>query len=284
MKALWARSRDEVDRRRVQRVLQARRHDWADPLEIDPHEGRGHLRVPGAALHPVARPCDLFMREARRGVQLYVKRVFIMDDCDALMPDYLRFVKGVVDAHDLSLNISREILQQDRQIQHDPPPPGQEGARHDQGACRPTSPQRYRHVLDRVRPGGQGGPARATPTTGRRLLDIISVASTHDPAEPTTLAEYVERMKDGQSDIYYMTGESRSADGELAAPGGVPRQGLRGADADRPGRRGLGRAGRASSTARRCSRSPRARSTWTATRTRRPSRSASSSARNSPSC
>src|SRR4029078_6324494 len=66
---------------------------------------------------PSHAPMDLFMRDAKRGVQLYVKRVFIMDNCDALIPEYLRFVKGVVDANDLSLNISREILQQDRQIE-----------------------------------------------------------------------------------------------------------------------------------------------------------------------
>src|SRR5438045_3201361 len=66
---------------------------------------------------PARAPFDLYMRDGKRGVQLYVKRVFIMDDCEALTPRYLRFIKGVVDAHDLSLNISREILQQDRQIQ-----------------------------------------------------------------------------------------------------------------------------------------------------------------------
>ena len=73
---------------------------------------------------PSQAPFDLFTATASAGVQLYVKRVFIMDDCEALMPQYLRFVKGVVDAHDLSLNVSREILQQDRQIQIDPAPAG----------------------------------------------------------------------------------------------------------------------------------------------------------------
>ena len=198
-------------------------------------------------------------------MQLYVKRVFIMDDCDALMPNYLRFVKGVVDAHDLSLNISREILQQDRQIQRRAPPAGQEGPRHPQGDV----------GRSRTAPSGPSSAAVVKeglledPDNTEALLDLVAVASTHDPAELTTLRDYVERMKDGQSEIYYATGESRSHHRELAAPGGVPRQGLRGADPHRPGRRGVGRAGRPVRRQGRCARSPRARSTWRPTRRRR---------------
>ena len=92
-------------------------HDWTDPLEIIHMKAEGTFEYEALLFIPSRAPFDLFLRDGKRGVQLYVKRVFIMDDCEALMPDYLRFVKGVVDAHDLSLNISREILQQDRQIQ-----------------------------------------------------------------------------------------------------------------------------------------------------------------------
>ncbi|MGH3627778.1 MAG: molecular chaperone HtpG, partial [Sciscionella sp.] len=158
---------------------------------------------------PSQAPMDLFMREHRRGVQLYVRRVFIMDDCADLMPEYLRFVRGVVDAQDLSLNVSRETLQQDRHIQM-------------------MRKRLVRKVLSTVKTMMSDN-AEAYATFWREfgravkegllddvenrdaILDIASFASTHGAEEPTTLAGYVERMKDGQSDIYYMTGESRAA-------------------------------------------------------------------------
>ncbi len=92
-------------------------HDWREPLETIRLAAEGTFEYQALLFLPSHAPMDLFMREGKRGVQLYVRRVFIMDDCEALVPEYLRFVKGVVDAADLSLNISREILQQDRQIQ-----------------------------------------------------------------------------------------------------------------------------------------------------------------------
>jgi molecular chaperone HtpG len=157
---------------------------------------------------PSQAPFDLFLRDGRRGVQLYVKRVFIMDDCAELMPPYLRFVKGVVDAQDLSLNISREILQQDRQIQlirrrlvkkvlatvKD---------------LMDTDAERYRtfwRELGRAVKEGLLGDFE----NQSEILDISSFASTRDPERLTTLREYVERMQGGQEEIYFMTGESRA--------------------------------------------------------------------------
>jgi molecular chaperone HtpG len=148
------------------------------------------------------------MRDGKRGVQLYVKRVFIMDDCEALMPSYLRFVKGVVDAHDLSLNISREILQHDRQIQ----------------VVRRRLVKKVLSTIKDLQANDAEKYATVWKEFGRAikegfledpenqdaLLGVLSVASTHDAAEPTTLAGYVERMKEGQKDIYYVTGESRA--------------------------------------------------------------------------
>src|SRR3954462_12748379 len=117
MKALWARPHTEVDQAEYNEFYKHVSHDWSDPLETIHMRAEGTFEYEALLFLPSRAPYDLFMRDSRRGVQLYVKRVFIMDDCDALMPHYLRFVKGVVDAHDLSLNISREILQQDRHIQ-----------------------------------------------------------------------------------------------------------------------------------------------------------------------
>jgi molecular chaperone HtpG len=208
MKALWARPRSEVGDDEYHEFYKHISHDWTDPLEIIHMRGEGHFEYEALLFIPSHAPFDLFMRDARRGVQLYVKRVFIMDDCDALMPDYLRFVKGVVDAHDLSLNISREILQQDRQI-------------------RVVRRRLVKKVLSTVKDlmtnhaekyrtfWGEFGRAvkeGLLEDTDNRdaILDIVSLASTHDPEQPTTLRQYVERMRDGQTGIYYMTGESRS--------------------------------------------------------------------------
>ena len=148
-------------RGRVQRVLQAHQPRLDRSPRDHPHEGRGDVRVRGPALHPVARAVRPVQREGRRGVQLHVKRVFIMDDCEALMPHYLRFVKGVVDAHDLSLNLSREILQRDRQIQV----VRRRLVRKVLSTVKDDDGQPHRSlpdVLDRVRPGGEGGSDRGS--------------------------------------------------------------------------------------------------------------------------
>ncbi|PWU58764.1 molecular chaperone HtpG [Micromonospora globispora] len=208
MKALWARSRDEVDEAEYKEFYKHVSHDWADPLETIHMRGEGTFEYEALLFLPSHAPLDLFSPQGRRGVQLYVKRVFIMDDCDALMPNYLRFVKGVVDAHDLSLNISREILQQDRQIR----------------AVRRRLVKKVLATLKEMK--ADRADAYRTfwtefgavvkeglledPDNTEALLDLVQVASTHDPAELTTLREYVERMKDGQTDVYYATGESRT--------------------------------------------------------------------------
>ncbi|MEU1587737.1 molecular chaperone HtpG [Micromonospora sp. NPDC005710] len=209
MKALWARSRDEVDAAEYNEFYKHVSHDWADPLEVVHMKGEGTFEYEALLFLPSHAPLDLFSPQGRRGVQLYVKRVFIMDDCEALVPTYLRFVKGVVDAHDLSLNISREILQQDRQIQivrrrlvkkvlatvKD---------------LKANHAERYRTFWTEF--GAVVKEGLIDDTDNRdTLLEILSVASTNDPAEPTDLAGYVSRMKDGQSDIWYATGESRAA-------------------------------------------------------------------------
>src|SRR6185312_4629809 len=112
MKALWARPRSEVSDEEYHEFYRHISHDWTDPLEIIQMKAGGTFEYEALLFIPSRAPFDLYHRDARRGLQLYVKRVFISDDSRELMPDYLRFVKGVVDAADLSLNVSREILQQ----------------------------------------------------------------------------------------------------------------------------------------------------------------------------
>ncbi|MEJ2041466.1 MAG: molecular chaperone HtpG, partial [Desulfosarcinaceae bacterium] len=116
MKAIWAKPKDEVSDAEHEEFYKHLAHDWNPPLK------RLHLKFEGTTEYnallyiPSKAPFDMFQPERRHGIQLYCKRVFIMDDCKALMPEYLRFVKGVVDAHDLNLNVSREILQHDRLV------------------------------------------------------------------------------------------------------------------------------------------------------------------------
>jgi len=208
-KALWARSQSDVSDEEYAEFYRHVSHDWQEPLETIRLSAEGTFEYQALLFLPSHAPMDLFMREAKRGVQLYVKRVFIMDDCEALVPEYLRFVKGVVDANDLSLNISREILQQDRQIQL-------------------IRKRLVRKVLSTVKSMLTEQPEKYATFWGelgralkeglisdhdnrQAILEICSFPSTHDPEKPTTLADYLSRMPAEQDAIYYATGESRSA-------------------------------------------------------------------------
>ncbi|MEU1483872.1 molecular chaperone HtpG [Streptomyces sp. NPDC005752] len=209
MKALWARSKDSVTDEEYSELYKHISHDWTEPLETIRMQAEGTFEYQALLFLPSHAPQDLFMQDHKRGVQLYVKRVFIMDDCEALMPTYLRFVKGVVDAQDLSLNVSREILQQDRQIEM-------------------MRRRLVKKVLSTVKDLRSGAPEKYATfwkEFGRVLkeglfqdfenrdaiLEISSFASTQDEEGLTTLRSYVERMKEGQEQIYFMTGESRAA-------------------------------------------------------------------------
>ncbi|OXM66016.1 molecular chaperone HtpG [Amycolatopsis vastitatis] len=209
MKALWARSSSEVTEDEYHEFYKHVSHDWQDPLETIRLQAEGTFEYQALLFLPSRAPMDLFMRERKRGVQLYVKRVFIMDDCESLVPEYLRFVKGVVDAQDLSLNVSREILQQDRQIQ----------------LIRRRLVKKVLSTVKTMMTADAEKYATFWQEFGRAvkegllddfenreaILEISSFASTQDAEKPTSLRAYVERMKDGQQHIYYMTGESRSA-------------------------------------------------------------------------
>ncbi|MFF7157930.1 molecular chaperone HtpG [Streptomyces sp. NPDC008139] len=209
MKALWARSRDEVSDADYHELYKHISHDWNDPLEIIRLHAEGTFEYQALLFIPAHAPQDLFMRDYKRGIQLYVKRVFIMDDCEALMPPYLRFVKGVVDAQDLSLNVSREILQQDRQIElmHRRLAKKVLSTVKDMMAARPEQYATFWREFGRVLKEGLLGDFENRDA----ILGVSSFASTHDKDAPTTLAQYVERMKDGQEHIFYVTGESRQA-------------------------------------------------------------------------
>src|SRR6201993_4130905 len=207
MKALWARPKDEVSDEEYKEFYKHIAHAWDDPLEVIAMKAEGTFEYQALLFIPSRAPFDLFSRDGQTGVQLYVKRVFIMGDCDELMPAYLRFIKGVVDAQDLSLNVSREILQQDRQIK----------------AIRRRLTKKVLSTIKELQSERPDDYRTFWTQFGRvlkegllsdfdnqdALLRVASFASTHSDEEPTTLAEYVERMKDGQKQIFYATGESR---------------------------------------------------------------------------
>ncbi|WP_433577460.1 molecular chaperone HtpG [Nocardia brasiliensis] len=208
MKALWTRPKSEVSDEEYKEFYKHVSHAWDDPLEIIPMKAEGTFEYQALLFLPSQAPFDLFTREHKRGVQLYVKRVFIMDNCEELMPEYLRFVKGVVDAQDLSLNVSREILQQDRQIQMIRKRLVKKvlsTVKELQGAEDQGKYQTFWREFGRVLKEGLLGDFDNRET----ILQVSSFASTNSESELTTLAQYVERMPEGQDAIYYMTGESR---------------------------------------------------------------------------
>jgi molecular chaperone HtpG len=210
MKAVWARPRREVSEGEYKEFYKHLSHDWADPLETIAARMEGHFEANVLLFLPAHQPWDLLWRGDRHhGIQLYVKRVFIMDDCRELVPDYLRFVRGVVDSDSLSLNVSRELLQQDRQIR----------------AIRNFI---VRKILDSLKAMLQKDRERYTTfwkefgvnlkqgLYGREeqerkeaLLQLVLSASSQSGDGLTTLAEYAARMKPGQEAIYYLTGPAR---------------------------------------------------------------------------
>jgi molecular chaperone HtpG len=207
MTALWAKPKSEVSDEEYEQFYRHIAHAWDTPLDVIAMKAEGTFEYQALLFIPSAAPFDLFNRDARTGVQLYVKRVFIMADCDELMPEYLRFVKGVVDAADMSLNVSREILQRDRQITVIRRSLTKKvlSAVKDLQAKRPEDYQTFWAQFGRVLKEGL-----LSDTDNREtILGVSSFASTHSDEQPTTLAEYVERMKDGQEQIFYATGESR---------------------------------------------------------------------------
>jgi molecular chaperone HtpG len=206
MKALWARSASEVTEDEITEFYRHVSHDWTAPLETIRLQAEGTFEYQALLFIPSRAPFDLFVREAKRGIQLYVKRVFIMDDCEELVPEYLRFVKGVVDAQDLSLNVSREILQRDRQIQLI----RKRLVRKVLSTIKALPEEKYQTFwseFSRVMKEG----LVSDPDNRDSILEIASFASTHSAEEQTRLAGYVERMKEGQEHIYYLTGESRTS-------------------------------------------------------------------------
>ena len=213
--ALWTRPKSEISEEQYNEFYKHVAHDFEDPLT------HVHARVEGKQEYiqllyvPAKAPFDLFERTARHGIKLYVRRVFIMDDAEQLMPLYLRFVRGVVDSSDLPLNVSREILQQSRDIETI------------RGGCvkkvlgmlealadsddvaEKEKYTKFWKEFGRVLKEGVGEDV----ANKDRIAKLLRFASTHadTPEESVSLADYVGRMKEGQEKIYYVTAETFTA-------------------------------------------------------------------------
>ena len=213
--ALWARPKSEISDEQYKEFYKHVAHDFEDPLAHVHAKVEGKQEYTQLLYIPQRAPFDLWDRNARHGVKLYVKRVFIMDDAEQLMPLYLRFVRGIVDSNNLPLNVSREILQESRDIETI------------RGGCvkkvlgmlesmadseEPAEKEKYAKFwkeFGRVLKEGTGEDA----SNKERIAKLLRFASTHANTtdEVVSLADYVSRMKDGQEKIYYVTAETFTA-------------------------------------------------------------------------
>jgi len=210
-KALWTLPRSEIPAEEYRQFYQYLAHDFTDPLAWSHNKVEGKREYISLLYVPGRAPFDLWQRDAARGLKLYVRRVFIMDDAEQFLPLYLRFVKGVVDSSDLPLNVSRELLQQDPEVE----------------AIRSSLTKRTLDLLARLAKDEadkyatfwkefgavlKEGVVQDQPNQAA-ILSLLRFASTHEAADTPTvsLADYVARMKSGQERIYYVIAESVAA-------------------------------------------------------------------------
>ncbi len=209
--ALWTRPRTEIPDGEYKAFYKHVAHDFEDPLTWSHNRVEGKREYTSLMYIPSRAPFDMWNRESPRGLKLYVQRVFIMDDAEQFLPLYLRFVRGVIDSNDLPLNVSRELLQQDRGVE----------------AIRGALTRRVLDMLKKLAKDepekfatfwqefGQvlkEGPAEDSGNSDK-IAHLLRFASTHsnEPTQDQTLADYVARMKEGQEKIYYISAESFAA-------------------------------------------------------------------------
>lgn len=209
MKAIWLRSEAEVSAQDYEEFYKHISHDWHPPLARIRAKLEGVFEAQALLFIPSKAPFDLYHRErAHRGVQLYVKRVFIMDECSELLPLYLRFVRGVVDSEDLSLNVSREILQQNRQI-HAIRRFLTKKILESLKSMKREQPEQYLNFWREFGAVLKEG-LLSFEEKKEAILELVLCESTHHASELTSLDAALARMPATQNAIYFMTGTSRS--------------------------------------------------------------------------
>ncbi len=208
--ALWARSKADITEQQYREFYKHVAHDSSEPLAWTHNRVEGKTEYIQLLYVPAKAPFDLWDRQSRHGIKLYVKRVFIMDDAEQLMPTYLRFVRGVIDSSDLPLNVSREILQESRDVR----------------AIREGSTKRVLGLLEDLAENRKEDYANFWGEFGQvlkegigedhankeRIAKLLRLASTSsDGAQTVSLTDYVGRMKEGQTQIYYATADTLEA-------------------------------------------------------------------------
>ncbi len=209
--ALWARPKNEITPEQYEEFYKHVAHDFEPPLAYVHARVEGKQEYTQLLYIPAHAPFDLYDREQRHGIKLYVRRVFIMDDAKQLMPAYLRFVRGVIDSNDLPLNVSREILQESKDIEAIRGGSVKKvlGMLEDLASNQPEKYVTFWTEFGRVMKEGVGEDF----ANKERLAKLIRFASTHADSEAQTvsLTDYISRMKDGQDKIYFVTAESFAA-------------------------------------------------------------------------
>ena len=208
MKAIWKRRKSDVEQSEYNEFYKHVAHDWQDPLRTIAVSAEGRIEYQALLFIPSQAPFDFYQQGYESGLQLFVNNVKIMERCEELLPRYLRFVRGVVESSDLPLNVSRELLQNDRQI-----------AQIQRGLVKKiidtlTTMQRdeLEDYLTFWKPFGNAikEGAGTDDDNKDKLVPLLMFQSSADAEKLTTLKQYVERMPDEQETIYYLTGESRA--------------------------------------------------------------------------
>jgi molecular chaperone HtpG len=210
-RALWTRPRTEISEDEYREFYKHISHDFQDPLLWSHNRVEGKREYTSLLYLPAKAPFDLWNREAPKGLKLYVQRVFIMDDADQFLPLYLRFVRGVVDSGDLSLNVSREMLQQDAHVEAIRSALTKRAL--DMIAQLANDEQeKYQAFWDEFGKVIKEGVAEDT-ANHEKIAGLLRFASTHNDAETqnVSLADYVGRMREGQDKIYFISADSHNA-------------------------------------------------------------------------
>jgi len=208
--ALWSRPKSEVSDDEYKAFYKHVAHDFSDPLTWSHNKVEGKLEYTSLMYVPGRAPFDMFDRDGARGVKLYVQRVFIMDDAEQFLPLYLRFIKGVLDTRELSLNVSRELLQQDPNVDKIKSALTKRGL--DMLKKLAKDKEQYQTFWNTFGSVLKEGPGE-DPSNREKIAGLLRFASTHtDTAtQEHALADYVERMKEGQKKIYYVVADSFNA-------------------------------------------------------------------------